>query len=75
LENARGCHSSTRCCSTAPMAEVEASVTIASGAVGSGAPVNWRVTTHLALFKGPVEIRRPRDWMRALDSGTGESVI
>jgi hypothetical protein len=31
--------------------------------------------TRLALFEGPVEIRRPGDWMRAFHSGAGESGV
>jgi hypothetical protein len=43
------------------------------GCVGVGHESGaWQ--TRLALFKGPVEIRRPGDWMTALDSRAGESI-
>jgi hypothetical protein len=57
------------------MAEVEASVTRASGAAGSGCARRVARQARLALFKGPVKIRRQGDGMRTLDSGAGESVM
>jgi hypothetical protein len=47
-------------------------VTGASNAVGSGCASR---VTRVALFKGAVEIRRPGDSVRALDSGAEENVM
>jgi hypothetical protein len=57
------------------MAVVEASVTSASGAEGSGCANSVARQTRLARIDGLVEFRRPVDGMKTLDSGAGEKVM
>jgi hypothetical protein len=69
-KNARGFQALlTRCCSTALMVVVEASVTTASCADGSG----W--ASSVALLECLVEFRHPGNGMRAFDSGAGKNVM
>jgi hypothetical protein len=68
----------TRSCSTAPMEDVESSVTSAVVQVARmdrGVPVVWRVTNSPCTFEGLVDLRCPRGGEKALDFGSGEDVV